>query len=150
MSDFLTDGADVSWVVGNYQGLPILIIQADGPHFAANALAADYNNLRVTGASIFGGPEGEVHRLMVFDDPRDLMKPLLTCDSNPEMIEFAKSARAGNPWLMFVQILIEGKKHSVVWITAGKADTMERRTKRAAHPDGNDVVSYWMKDLNDD
>ena len=113
-TEFLTDGADVQWNTGTGpQGVPFVVIQGEGPTWAAHCTAFEPSDLQARQAMV---PGTEIQRLIVYDHPHMTM-PILTLDPDPQFQRFVNEMLAKGSWLLMLQYKLDGMPHTRMWIS---------------------------------
>ncbi len=129
---------DAPWTVSELEGIPALVLQAEGPVLSACYMALELEDLHLKVVRSLSHP-GERDTFVLYDGPLT-HRVLLEAEMEPRMANLMKTAAAGEPWFLIVQYLtVDGNKHTVLWVTNGKL-----KTSSVAGPTGVSVIERWV------
>ena len=113
--EFLTDGVDVRWNVGEVPGgIPFVVVCNTGPMWSSYCSTFEPTDLRVRQALAVGG-EDAIKRHIVYDHPH-LKGPILTIDPDPQFQRFERLAQDKGSWILFLQFDLEGAQYTRMWV----------------------------------
>jgi len=104
------EAPDVEWSCVQFQGMPMLVVQADGPMLSSSLLGRKYEkvDVRIT-MDTDKLPEMVEDRFIVFADG-NIHEPFLVCDPDPMLMPIRVAVTKRWPWLLHLQVMVEGKK----------------------------------------
>lgn len=139
MTDLYADNADVIWSAGLLDGMPALIVQADGPLLSAAFLGAEYAALKVRYLlDVTQLPKLVPETFVCYEGADGVMNPILACDPEPILRPLSKADKDGEPWVLILQFRVQGEARSRMFRTT------EGVTIPVISPEGLPVFPYWI------
>ena len=123
--DLFQNNPDIEWACSSVEGVPILALQTTGPALSATLLA---------------DPMREVHIQYIYDVDQlpafvpktfvcyteSILRPLLACEADPLLAPIMEAADKRLQWMLFFQVLVEGKEITRAFIIQGTITPEER------------------------
>jgi len=146
LTKLTSEGADVCWITGALEGVPMLILESTGPSWATVAMTAEWDCLHykiLSELSLDPDTEGLLGEpiFSVFE-PGQIQAPLFCTDEVDENIDrFDRMAREAKGWVLVMQFMLAEQKALRLWHTT-LGD--KPKTELIGEDQDDGVVFKWL------